>query len=495
MDYLETDHPHDECGVIGVFAPHEDVARMTFFGLYALQHRGQEACGIAVSDGHSIRMHKDIGMVAQVFTPQNLDPLQGHYAIGHTRYSTTGSSNARNAQPFLIDTQFGPIAVGHNGNLVNATQLRKELMQRGVGMSSSSDSEVITMMLAGAEGATWNERIKACMRKWTGAYSLVILTRDGVFAVRDPWGFHPLSIGMLPSGGHAAASESGALETLGCIAIREVHPGEIVALSDNALRVHQALPPKSPLAFCTFESIYFSRPDSIWDGQMLHQVRQNLGRQLALEAAVPADVVIPVPDSSIPAAIGYSQESGVPYNIGFIKNRYIGRTFIQPTESLRQQGVALKFNVLDDTIRGKRVVMIDDSIVRGNTTGPLVRLLHGAGASEVHVRITCPPIVHPCFMGVDMGTYEQLISHRKDLAELRQHLGCTSLQFLSLEGMMRAMGSSASASLRGTSQEENTSSSPEGDSASRYCNACFTGQYPFDINFEQTKTGFEGSIS
>jgi amidophosphoribosyltransferase len=472
MDFLDTDHPHDECGVIGVFAPNEDVARMTFFGLYALQHRGQEACGIAVSDDHSIRMHKDIGLVAQVFTPANLAPLQGHYAIGHTRYSTTGSSNARNSQPFLIETQFGPIAVGHNGNLVNANQLRQELMQRGVGMSSSSDSEVITMMLAGAPGSSWNERIQACMRQWIGAYSLVILTRDGVFAVRDPWGFHPLSIGMLPSGGHAAASESGALETLGCVAIREVHPGEIVALSDNALRVHQALPAQSPLAFCTFESIYFSRPDSIWDGQSVHMVRQNLGKQLAVEAAVAADVVIPVPDSSIPAAIGYSQESGIPYNIGFIKNRYIGRTFIQPTESLRQQGVALKFNALEDVVRGKRVVMIDDSIVRGNTTGPLVRLLHNAGASEVHVRITCPPIAHPCFMGVDMGTYEQLISHRMDLEGLRRHLGCTSLKFLSLEGMMRAIGS------------------PNG-----YCNACFTGRYPFEINFGQTKTGFEKALA
>ncbi len=262
VNFFDDDHPHEECGVIGVYAPNEDVARMTFFGLYALQHRGQEACGIAVSNGTSIALHKDIGLVSQVFNPQNLAPLQGLYAIGHTRYSTTGSSTARNSQPFLIDTLHGPVAVGHNGNLVNAPQLRQDLMRRGVGMSSSSDSEVIIMMLAGAEGNSWNERIKNCMKQWIGAYSLVILTRDGVFAVRDPWGFHPLSIGMLPSGGHAAASESGALETLGCIAIREVHPGEIVALSDTALRVHQAMPPKSPLAMCTFEHIYFSRPDS-----------------------------------------------------------------------------------------------------------------------------------------------------------------------------------------------------------------------------------------
>ena len=469
--FQDNDSPHEECGVIGIYAPNEDVSRMAFFGLYALQHRGQEACGIAVSDGQTIRLHKDLGMVSNVFTPQNLAPLTGHYAIGHTRYSTTGSSTARNAQPFLIDTQYGPVAVAHNGNLVNAAQLRQDLLRRGIGMSSSSDSEVITMMLAGAEGQTWNERIQHCMRLWEGAFSLVILTIDGVFAVRDPWGFHPLSIGMLPSGGHAAASESGALQTLGCVAIREVKPGEIVALSSNALRVHQSMPPKNPLALCTFESIYFSRPDSIWDGQSVHIVRQALGRQLARESAVPADVVVPVPDSSIPAAIGFSAETGIPNDVGFIKNRYIGRTFIQPTESLRQQGVAMKFNALDDVVRAKRVIMIDDSIVRGNTTGPLVRLLFNAGAKEVHVRITCPEIIHPCFMGVDMGSYQELISHRKKTEELRQHFGCTSLSFLSVSGMMQAINRD-----------------------SGYCNACFTGHYPIPIRPDQTKTGFEGSI-
>lgn len=466
------DHPHDECGVVGIFAPDEDVARMAFFGLYALQHRGQEACGIAVSDGHTIRMHKDLGLVSQVFTPENLAPLKGHFAIGHTRYSTTGSPSARNSQPFLIETIHGAIAVGHNGNLVNASALRKELLSRGVGMTSSSDSEVITMMLAGAPGETWNDRIKFCMEKWVGAYSLVILLRDGVFAVRDPWGFHPLSVGLLPSGGHAAASESGALETLGCIAIREVKPGEIVTLSDNALRVHQAMHPKSPLALCTFEEIYFSRPDSIWNGQSVHSVRQRLGHQLAKENPVKADIVIPVPDSSIPAGIGYAQESGIEYNLGFIKNRYIGRTFIQPTEYLRQQGIALKFNTIDDNIRGKRVILIDDSIVRGNTTGQLVRMVRNAGATEVHVRITCPMITHPCFMGVDMGNYDELIAHRMNKEEIRQHLSCTSLEFLSIEGMMRAIG-----------KDEH------------YCNACFTGNYPLPILSNQTKTGFEEAIS
>lgn len=467
-----SDSPHEECGIIGIFAPHEDVARMTFFGLFALQHRGQEAAGIAVSDGETLRLHKDVGLVSQVFTPQNLAPLQGHYAIGHTRYSTTGSSLARNAQPFLIETHLGPLAVAHNGNLVNAGALRQQLLEKGVGLSSSSDTEVITMMLAGAAGATWNERLKNTMPRWVGAYSLVILTRDGVLAVRDPWGFRPLSVGLLPSGGWAAASESGALETLGCEAIREVLPGEIIALSNSALSVQQALPPAPELARCSFEHIYFSRPDSFWDGQSVHQVRQKLGSILAEESHIDADVVIPVPDSSVPAAIGYASVSGVPYNDGFIKNRYIGRTFIQPTDSLRKQGVALKFNVIPENVRGKRVIMIDDSIVRGNTTGPLVHLLRNAGAREVHVRITCPPITHPCYMGVDMGSYDDLIAYHKDVEAINQHIGSNSLQFLSLKGMMEAIGRS-----------------------SGYCQACFTGQYPIEIDAQYRKTGFEKSIA
>ena len=462
------DQPHDACGIIGVFAPNEDVASMAYFGIYALQHRGQEAAGIAVSDGHTARLHKDMGLVSQVFNPQNLAPLTGHYAIGHTRYSTTGSSALRNAQPFLIETQYGPLAVAHNGNLVNAAELRKVLLERGVGLSSSSDSEIMTMMLAGAPGSTWEERIQATMPLWRGAYSLTILTRDSVIAVRDPWGFRPLSVGHLPSGGHVAASETGALHTLGCDAIREVKPGEIVTLSNNALRVRQAVPPARELARCTFVHVYFSRPDAVWDGLSVHQARQRLGEELAREAPAEADVVIPVPDSSVPAAIGYARAAGLQYNDGFIKNRYIGRTFIQPTDSLRRQGVALKFNALEENLRGLRVVMIDDSIVRGNTSGPLVKLLRDAGAREVHLRLTCPPIAHPCFMGVDMGSYDELIAHRLTLDEMRDHFDCDSLHFLSLDGMMRALGRSDG-----------------------YCNACFTGVYPLKLDLEQTKTGFE----
>ena len=467
------DRPREECGVIGVFAPNEDVARMAFFGLYALQPRGQEAAGIAVADGQTISIHKGVGLVTQVFTPTTMAELKGHYAIGHTRYSTTGSSLLRNAQPFMIETIHGPLALAHNGNLVNSAELRNELMEHGIGLSSSSDTEVMTMMLARNGGAAWEERIKTAMKKWVGAYSLVILTCDCVYAVRDPWGFRPLAIGLLPSGGHAVASETGALQTLGCEAIRDVKPGEVVSLSNSALKVMQALPSAEPSAMCVFEHIYFARPDQTWDGLNVHHVRQRLGEELAHEitdqtAHEIGDVVIPVPDSSIPAAIGFSHVSGIPYNDGFIKNRYVGRTFIEPTDSLRQRGVALKFNVIRENVLGKRVVMIDDSIVRGNTMGPLIKLLRNAGARQVHVAITCPPIAHPCFMGVDMGRYEDLIAHQRNVEEICEHVGADSLHYLSVDGMMRAL------------QREDG-----------FCQACFTGQYPIPVNLSSVKTGFE----
>ena len=473
---FDDDHPHEECGVIGVFAPNEDVARMAFFGLFALQHRGQEAAGIAVADGQTISVYKGLGLVSQVFTATAMAELKGHYAVGHTRYSTTGSSLLRNAQPFLIETIHGPLALAHNGNLVNSAQLRNELMEHGVGLSSSSDTEVMTMMLARNGGATWEERIKTAMKKWVGAYSLVILTRDCVYAVRDPWGFRPLCIGLLPSGGHAVASETGALQTLGCEAIRDVRPGEVVSLSNSALKVMQALPSVEPSAMCVFEHIYFARPDQTWDGINVHHVRQRLGEELARELSTKreagfGDVVIPVPDSSVPAAIGFSHKSGIPYNDGFIKNRYVGRTFIEPTDSLRRRGVALKFNVIQENVLDRRVIMIDDSIVRGNTMGPLIKLLRNAGAKEVHVAITCPPIAHPCFMGVDMGRHEDLIAHQRTVDEIREHVGADSLYYLSVEGMMRAV------------QREDG-----------FCQACFTGQYPISVDWSNVKTGFERGI-
>lgn len=472
--------PKEECGIIGVFAPDEDVARMTFFGLFALQHRGQEAAGMAVADGQVISIYKNVGLVSHVFRPGTLEELKGHYAIGHTRYSTTGSSLMRNAQPFMIETMNGPLALAHNGNLVNSAELRDEMLHQGVGFSSSSDSEVMTMMLARDAGATWEDRIKDAMKKWIGAYSLVILSRDCVYAVRDPWGFRPLSVGMLPNGGYAVASETGALRTLGCETIRDVKPGEIVTLSANALTVTQALPPVSPSAKCVFEFIYFARPDQTWDGVNVHAVRQRLGEELAREFGLRietenriredgiGDVVIPVPDSSTPAAIGFARISGIPFNDGFIKNRYVGRTFIEPTDSLRKRGVALKFNVIDENVRDKRVVVIDDSIVRGNTTGPLIKLLRQSGAKEVHMCITCPPITHPCFMGVDMGRFEDLIAHKRSVDQICEKVGADSLTYLSLDGMMRAVGR-----------------------ADGFCQACFTGKYPVRVDLMSAKTGFE----
>ncbi len=421
---------NEECGVFGISTANNDVARLTYFGIFALQHRGQEAAGIAVSDGREMHIHKGTGLVSQVFDAGSMSELRGDYAIGHTRYSTTGASSLRNAQPFQVETRYGPMALAHNGNLVNADRLRSKLFDRGVALTSTSDSEVMTMMVAGAPGAGWMDRIEHCMTQWVGAYSVVLLTRDGVFAARDPWGLRPLTIGSLPDGGHAVASETGALETIGCVAIREVKPGEVVALHKAALVVRQ----------------------------VVHDVRFRLGEQLARERAVEADVVVPVPDSSIPAALGYAREGGIPYDVGLIKNRYIGRTFIQPSQAMRERGVYLKFNPLPTVLKGKRVVVIDDSIVRGTTSRRLVKMIKEAGAAEVHVRITCPPLAHPCFMGVDMPTHAELIGHRLTVPEICAHIGADSLYYLSLEGMMASV-----------------------QSESGYCRACFTGAYPFEV--------------
>ena len=468
------DRPNEECGVLGISTPHGDgVAQMAFFGLFALQHRGQEAAGIAVSDGRRARVHKDEGLVANVFTGDTLAPLTGYHAIGHTRYSTTGSNAARNIQPFLVETMHGPLAVAHNGNLVNASSLRDELLARGFGLTATSDTEVFTLMLAASGGRTWEERLERTAPAWKGAFSLVLLTADQVIAVRDPWGFRPLSVGRLPQGGHAIASETCALVTLGCSDISEVAPGEIVSLRGAEIERRQALAPAKP-ARCTFEFVYFSRPDSVWDGHNVHHVRQRLGEELAAESGVEADVVVPVPDSSIPAAVGYSRTSGIPFNDGLIKNRYIGRTFIEPTQDMRERGVALKFNALAENLEGRRVVMIDDSLVRGTTAGPLVRLLREAGATEVHLRITCPPITHACHFGVDMGHDDDLMASRKSVEEMREFIGADSLAFLSLDGMMRAVGSA---------------------DGSGYCNACFTGNYPISVGDAQAKLSFEGVLA
>jgi amidophosphoribosyltransferase len=463
---------HEECGIFGIYAPGREVARVTFFGLYALQHRGQEGAGITTSDGHTTYTHKGMGLIAQVFNEENLRPLLGHLGIGHTRYSTTGSSHIRNVQPYLIETIDGPLSLAHNGNLTNALQLRQALLKRGVGLSSASDSEVIVQMLAAPAETQWNKnghsdadrwiaRIRAFMEVAEGAYSLTLLTRDAVYAVRDPLGLRPLCLGEL-DGGYVVASESCALLTIGAHYLREIEPGEVVRLDRNG--VTSMVGKSSPgRALCVFEYVYFARPDSLLENQIVHDVRQRLGRQLAREAPVPADIVVGVPDSATPAAIGYSLESGLPYTEGLIKNRYIGRTFIQPDSQLRQVGVRLKYNPLTANLKGKRVVLIDDSIVRGTTVAPLLQLLREGGASEIHVRVSSPPVRHPCFMGVDMATRKELIANKLSIEEIRQQIGADSLAFLSLEGMLAAVEESQDASQCG------------------HCTACFSGRYPINI--------------
>ncbi|MCI0396524.1 MAG: amidophosphoribosyltransferase [Chloroflexi bacterium] len=479
-DYFD-DKPHDECGVFGIYAPGREVARLTFFGLYALQHRGQESAGIASSDGQMAYSHKGMGLVAQVFNEDNLRPLQGHLAIGHNRYSTTGSSHLRNVQPYLIETIYGPLGVSHNGNLTNALHLRHQLLKRGVGLSSTSDSEVITQILAapagvwttpeqnGQESDRWVARLQAFMQVAEGAYSLAILARHAIYAIRDPLGLRPLCLGRLEGGGYVVASESCALHTVGADYLREVEPGEIIRLDEAGLASFTGRRSERR-ALCIFEYVYFARPDSLLEGQTIHGVRQRLGRQLAREAPAEADIVVGVPDSATPAAIGYSLESGLPFTEGLTKNRYIGRTFIQPDDQLRKEGVRIKYNPLSANLRGKRVVLVDDSIIRGNTAGPLVQLLREGGASEVHVRVSSPPVRHPCFMGVDMATYQQLIAHRLDVEGIRQRIGAESLAYLSLPGMEQAV--------REAVAEANH---PAGSPETGHCTACFSGRYPITI--------------
>ena len=467
------DRPVEECGVIGVSSPAgEQTAQLAFFGLFALQHRGQEAAGIAVSDGHRARMHKDTGLVTHGFDAASLAPLAGYHAIGHTRYSTIGASSAQNAQPFLLETMHGTLALAHNGSLINAAELREELLQRGFGLTATSDTEVMALMLAAASGKSWEDRLERTMPSWKGAYSLVLLGVNSVVAVRDPWGYRPLSVGRLVEGGYVIASETCALQTLGCVEISEIAPGEIMTIRGDKITRRRTPPAVTGGAHCSFEFVYFSRPDSEWDGRSVHAVRQRLGERLAIEAGVDADVVIPVPDSSIPAAIGYSRQSGIAFNDGLIKNRYIGRTFIEPSQSLRERRVAMKFNALAENLVGKRVIVIDDSLVRGTTAGPLVKLIKDAGATEVHLRITSPPVMHPCFMGVDMGTYDELIAARLSIDELCRHVGCDSLEFLSVEGMLAAIGSQ-----------------------NGYCTACFTGEYAIDTTALRLSARKAGVIS
>ena len=459
--------------MFGVYAPGEDAARLTFFGLYSLQHRGQESAGIATSDGREINSYARMGLVAQVFDEGVLGSLKGGAGIGHTRYSTTGSSMLRNAQPFVVEGSAGRIALSHNGNVVNADLLRADLESRGVTFETSSDSEVIAALLANAPGETWEERFELLMRRASGAYCLTVLTLDAVFGVRDPYGIRPLCIGRLndDGGGYVFASESCALDHLGAEFIREVEPGEVVRLDRDGL--HSFFPGAEPArpAMCLFEYIYFARPDSRIAGELLHPVRMRMGEQLAREYPVEADLVIGVPDSATPAAIGYAHESGIPYAEGLIKNRYVGRTFIEPDQRLREQGVQLKFNPLREVLEGKRLVVVDDSIVRGTTTPRVVAMLRRAGATEVHMRITAPPITHPCFYGVDMATRGELIGAHQSVDEIRRHIGADSLGYLSLESTVAA-----------TRQEEGA-----------LCTACFSGSYPTEVPLQLDKLVLENN--
>jgi amidophosphoribosyltransferase len=462
------DKPEESCGVYGIYAPDEEVAKLTYFGLYALQHRGQEAAGIATFDGDRIHLHKNSGLVSQVFNESVLSQLTGTHAIGHTRYSTTGASRVINAQPFVVETRLGPLALAHNGNLVNAYELREELVSDGFSPVTTTDSELIALAIAQEvdAGRDWLDAATRAFKRCSGAFSLTIATADGVMGVRDPHGIRPLMIGVLPgddespldaSKRYVFSSETCGLDIIGADFVREVEPGEAVWVSSAGISsVHWAQPQRK---LCVFEMIYFARPDSVVNDESLYSYRMRLGRQLARESPADVDLVMGVPDSGIPAAIGYSQESGVSFAEGLIKNRYVGRTFIQPTQSMREVGIRVKLNPLKDVLVGKRVLIVDDSIVRGTTSRKIVKALRDAGATKVHMRISSPPVTHPCFYGIDTDTQDQLIASTKSVEEIQAAIGVDSLAYLSWEGMLDA------------TQE----------SRDRFCSACFTGNYPVEI--------------
>ena len=455
------DHPEEACGVFAVYAPGEDVARLTYFGLHALQHRGQESAGIAVGDGDTVTVTKNLGLVSRVFKESDLDSLTGNVAIGHTRYSTTGSSTSwENAQPHLSAIGHQVIALAHNGNLVNTTLLRDALKDKGIRFRSTTDSEVMTTLVGYFTEKTSHirEGIRETMKLIKGAYAVVLTTEDAVYAFRDPNGVRPLVLGKLDDRGWVVASETCALDIVGAEFVRDVAPGEMLKISNVGVEAEQAVPAEKP-SLCMFEFVYFARPDSEMADCSLYEARRNMGAALAIEAPVDADMVMGVPDSGIPAAVGFAQASGVPYGEGLAKNRYVGRTFISPSQTIRQQGIKLKLNPLKHAIRGKRLIVVDDSIVRGNTTKKLVALLRETGAAEVHMRITSPPVQWPCFYGIDTDTQEQLIGATKTIEEIREHIGADSLAYLSLPAMVAATGAAAES----------------------FCLACFNGEYPIEI--------------
>lgn len=459
----------EACGVVGVFSPGQQASRAAFFGIHALQHRGQESAGIAASSGTNIQVKTHMGLVTQVFQEKDLSDLDGYIALGHTRYSTTGSSHIDNAQPFLSKSDSVEIALGHNGNLINALELRNELLDLGVNFQSSADSEIIAHLISHAPASSWAERISYAMRKLNGAYSLGIMTNEEIIGVRDPLGVRPLCIGTLDDG-WVIASESCALDHLGAEFYREVLPGEAVLVNKDGLKsIYQKPNSDHVLGNCIFEQIYFSRPDSLLNGDLVYTSRMNMGAQLAKEFPVDADVVIGVPDSATAAAVGYSQQSGIPFTEGLVKNRYVGRTFIFPDQRLRELGVRRKFNLLPQILKDKKVVVVDDSIVRGTTTPHIVDLLRKGGAKEIHLRICAPPIISPCHFGVDMAKKSELIASNMTVEEITEHLKVDSLGFLSNNGLLKSI-------------------SGERD---QYCMGCFTGNYPIPIQLEMDKLVLE----
>ncbi len=450
---LPDDKFHDHCGVFAVYG-HPEASKLAYLGLYALQHRGQESAGIAVSDGNGLTLRRGMGHVDEVFPAEVIKNLPGHLAIGHTRYSTAGDTDLKNAQPLLVSCHKGQVALAHNGNLVNASSIRRELESRGDIFQTTSDSEVILHFFARSRQTGFPEALAEALDRVTGAYSLVILFKDSVYGIRDARGFRPLSLGQL-DGAYVLASETCAFDLINAKFIRDVEPGEMVILNAKGITSLHYTPPAQP-AQCIFEHVYFSRPDSMVFGRSVQESREMLGRYLAREHPVEADLVVPVPDSGVPAATGFAEESGTPMKIALIRNHYVGRTFIEPSQAIRDFGVKLKLNPVRSLLEGKRVVLVDDSIVRGTTSRKIVRIVREAGAREVHMRISCPPTVSPCFYGIDTPTKKELIAATHTVEEIRQFLGADTLGYLSLEGMRRAVG----------------------DVQGRFCLACYTGNYP-----------------
>ena len=457
---------HESCGVFGVYAPGEDVARLTYFALFALQHRGQESAGIATTDGKGIQLHADMGLVSHVFDENSLSKLSGDIAIGHNRYSTRGSSHIYNVQPLLMGTDSNFIAIAHNGNIINAEHLHEELSDQGYTFHTSTDTEVIANLILSSPEKSWVDRIRYAMHRLQGAYSLVLMTNNALYGVRDPFGVRPLCLGAIDTG-WVLASESCALDHIGATFIREVEPGEIVSITENGIDSYREEVDRK--ALCIFEYIYFARPDSVINGRLLYSARLAMGEGLAEEHPVAADFVMGVPDSATAAGIGYAHRSNIPVGEGLLKNRYMGRTFIEPDQRIRDLGVKLKFNPLPQLLEGKRLVVVDDSIVRGTTTPKVVKLLKKAGAKEVHMRICAPPIRYPCFFGVDMATRWELIAAQKTVPEVRDFIGADSLGHLSIEGLIKAVALPKDI----------------------FCTACFTGDYPIPVQLEMDKLALE----